>query len=207
MNKQGILIGGTFNPFTNAHKEMAVTIRELFPEADIIYVPSNMKYIAGWKELPKGEVFSGKNRVELIREAVKEIPNCLVSDIESTGAADGRTYHTVQYYKEFYEELFLCIGSDKLQELERWYRAEELLQEVNILLFTRGERLENVTSAFIKKYRGRIREVLFDYPGISSSLIRTLYADGKIEEIRKYVPETVYQYLKRKREQNEGRTV
>jgi len=200
MSKQGILIGGTFNPFTKAHQAMAVTVHKWYPEADIIYVPSNMEYISGWKELPEGEVFSGKNRVELIKEAVADIPNCFVSDIESTGAVDGRSYHTVRYYKEYYDEIYLCIGSDKLSELEHWYRAEELMQEVNVLLFTRGARLSEETSGFIGKFRERIREISFEYPGVSSSLIRKLYAEGKMEELKQYVPDAVYRYLQSQKE-------
>lgn len=197
--KIGVLIGGTFNPFTNAHKEMAAVVRDLFPAADIIYVPSNMDYIAKWKNLPGGEVFSGKNRVELMTEAVKDIPNCFVSDIESSGKANGRTYITVQHYKQSYDKVYICIGSDKLYEIEKWYKAEKLMEEVKVLLFTRGESIKDCDSEFVKKYRDRFLEIEFNYSGVSSSLIRELYEKGELEEIKKYVPEPVYEYLRKEK--------
>lgn len=98
-NNISVLIGGTFNPYTNAYKEMAVSARRLLPSADIIYIPSNLKFIAGWKELPHNKVFSGYNRIELISESIKDINNCYVSDIESTGKVSGRTYVTIQYFQ------------------------------------------------------------------------------------------------------------
>lgn len=198
--KTVVLIGGTFNPFTNAHKEMAAVIRDIFPDADIIYIPSNMDYIAKWKELPGGEVFSGKNRVELMTESVKDIPNCFVSDIESSGKANGRTYITVHHFKQFYDKVCICIGSDKLYEIERWYKAEQLMKEVKILLFTRGESIKDCNCEFVKNHRDRFLEIEFNYPGVSSSLIRELYEKGEIEEIKKYVPEPVYEYLRAKEE-------
>jgi nicotinic acid mononucleotide adenylyltransferase len=118
-----------------------------------------------------------------------------VSDIESTGKVNGRTYVTVQYYKQHYKHVIICIGSDKLYELERWYMAEELMQETRVLLFTRGETLEENQSEFIKKHRGNILEIEFDYPGISSSMIRELYEGGRLDEIKEHVPYPVYEYL------------
>lgn len=200
--KAVILIGGTFNPFTNAHKEMAAVVRDIFPDADIVYIPSNMDYIAKWKDLPGDEVFSGKNRVEVMTKAVKDIPNCFVSDIESSGRANGRTYITVQHFKQSYDKVYICIGSDKLYEIEKWYKAEQLMEEVKVLLFTRGESIKDCNSEFVKRYRSRFLEIEFNYPGVSSSLIRGLYEKGKIEEIKEYVPEPVYEYLRKAKEED-----
>jgi len=200
MNKTAVLIGGTFNPFTNAHKQMAVVAGERYPEADIIFVPSNLDYINCWKELPDGDVFSGKGRVELIEQSVKDLSFCSVSDVECSGRIDGRTYHTVLYFKERYEKVVFCIGSDKLQEMERWYCAEELLQAAGVLLFTRGEALADLCSEFIERHREKFTEIAFSYPEVSSSLVRELYQEGKLNEIKKYVPEPVYRYLCKRRE-------
>lgn len=199
-DKSVVLIGGTFNPFTNAHKEMAISVRGLLAEADIVYIPSNMGYISEWKDIPSDNVFSGRNRSDLISESIKDISNCYVSNIESTGKITGRTYETVQYFKEKYERVYICIGSDKLTEFEKWYKAEELIKEVEVLLFTRGKAVIDCSSEFIKKYRGKITEVDFNFPEISSSLVRDMYNKGKIVEIKKYVPYPVYEYLGKARE-------
>ena len=190
--KTAVLIGGTFNPFTNAHKEMAWSVRREYPEADVIYVPSNLEYIDRWKALPGGKVFSGKNRVDLIAESVKDIPGCMVSDVESTGKVNGRTYITVQYFKQEYDRVIICIGSDKLYEFERWYMAKELMEEAEIVLFTRGESLAECKSEFILRHRDKIKEIEFPYPEVSSSLIRKLFEENRMEEIKQLVPEAVY---------------
>lgn len=202
--KTAVLIGGTFNPFTNAHREMALAIRRAYPEVTIVYVPSNLRYIAGWKDLPSEDVFSGEGREEVIEKSIADIPGCLVSDMESSGALSGKSYDTVHYFKQQYDHVCLCIGYDKLEEFGKWYQVSELVDEIDqLFLFTRGKGLKDCSSDYILSIQDKITEIDFDYPEVSSSLVRELYAQGDLEAIQELVPFPVYECLSGKKFEKE----
>ena len=193
-----VLIGGSFNPFTNAHKAMALAVREKFPDATIAYVPGNLKYLTKWKALPEDLVFCGENRIELIEECVKDIEDCHVCGCEAIGPCSGKTYDTVNWLTLGFrtkEDICLCIGTDKLSEIETWYNARELVERVNFLVLTRGSCIDDCKSIFVKMYKDRFIEIPFDYPDVSSTKVRQLYKEGNFDEIEKLVPEPVYKYL------------
>lgn len=192
-----VLIGGSFNPFTNAHKAMALAVREKIPDSTIVYVPGDLGYLSRWKTLPKEDTFSGKNRIEIIKKCVKDIKNCFVSEYEAAGPGSGRTYDTVKYLSFFGEgEVCVCIGSDKLSEIEKWYRADDLINMTKFIVLTRGSSIDDCKSYFIQSHRDRFIEIPFDYPEVSSTRVRELYKEGNFDEIAKLVPEPVYNYLK-----------
>jgi len=199
MSRRAVIIGGTFNPFTNAHRQMIVEAAGVFPEADIFCVPSNLNYISAWKDLPTDRVFSGADRLQVIRQSLDDIKNCTVSDCEINGGLSGKTYDTVEYFRNElgYEQVVICMGSDKLFEIKKWYKSEELVRNVEkIILFTRGEKLADCKEAFVRNLCDKIIEIDFDYPTLSSSSIRALYEEGKLSKIQELVPKPVYEYLK-----------
>jgi len=193
-----VLIGGSFNPFTNAHKAMALAVREYLPTATIAYVPGNLKYLTKWKALPEDLVFCGENRIELIEECVKDIEDCHVCGCEAIGPCSGKTYDTVNWLTLGFrtkDDIYLCIGTDKLSEIETWFNARKLIERVKFLVLTRGSSIDDCKSEFIKKHRERFIEISFDYLDVSSTKVRDLYKEGDFSEIEKLVPEPVYNYL------------
>lgn len=189
-----VLIGGSFNPFTNAHKAMALAVREKIPDSTIVYVPGNLDYLAKWKALPEEEVFSGKNRIRLITKCTEGIRNCFVSAYETLHS--GKTYDAVQHFRlHKNNEIYLCIGSDKLEELESWYQITKLIDIAKFLVLTRGSSIDDCKSDFVKMHRDRFIEIPFDYLDVSSTRVRQLYKEGNFDEIEKLVPEPVYEYL------------
>ncbi len=195
-NKAAILFGGTFNPFTIAHLEMVKRLRAEFPEADIVIMPTNLAFIKHWKELPGGEAFSGEDRAELIGEAVKDIPGCIVSDAEASGRLSGKSYETVAYLKESYRSVRMCVGTDKLVEMPKWYSFNELMELVDgIVCFERLGTVLDENSTF----EGKITKIPFDFSDVSSTRIRELFSIGKMNEIQPMVPQAIYRSLLEKR--------
>jgi len=122
-SNQVVLIGGTFNPFTNAHLAMAIEARKMFPHARIVFVPGNLEYNSKWKGINQDKAFFGDNRAELIAESIKGMSGCYVDDIEATGDLSGKTFDLVAEYSNF-EEIYICVGADKLDEIGDWWSAE-----------------------------------------------------------------------------------
>lgn len=188
-----VLFGGTFNPFTIAHLEMVKKIREVFPDSDICIMPTNLDFIKHWKELPEGDAFDGKDRVELIKEAVKDIDNCFVSDAEASGKLSGKTYDTVKYLLESYEKVYMCVGTDKLFEMLKWYHSEELFALLaEIVCFDRG-------GSAPYDFPVPVRFVDFDFSEVSSTKVRDMYMSGSMEELKKQVPANIYDFLRKKK--------
>ena len=63
-------------------------------------------------------------------------PDALISDIEIARGGKSYTYDTLCEIKELYPdyELYFIIGSDMLLSFDRWYKHEEILDMVSLLL-------------------------------------------------------------------------
>ena len=202
--KRAALIVGTFNPITNAHLNLGHLAKKHLPDADIIYVPAKDSFLAGWKGMDSELILNQEERYRLVKEAVEPM-RFRVSDCEISGESDGRTINTVNCLKEKfgYEEIYLCMGTDKVGELEKWYKAEELVSENKFMIVERGEdSLEDVMTDFTKKYGSKFITVhsCEGYKDISSTIIRDYCRKNDMDGIRDMVPDNVYNYLKNNKE-------
>lgn len=195
------LIFGTFNPTTNAHINMAKVIHEKVPAADIIYVPAKKRFLESWKGLGTEHILQDKDRCSLLKEALEELTYAAVSTVEIDGLTDGKTYNTLRYFRETcgYSKLFLCFGTDKVAELERWYMGREMIAENSFLILTRDEALEAVMTDYTRQYAEHFAEVKSDMPGVSATQVREACESGDWELVKELVPANVYEYMKNKK--------
>lgn len=191
MSKQ-VLIFGAFNPVTCAHVKMGLIAQKEYPDSEIIYIPSGENYLKGWKNLEKPQVISSEVRWALLGKAILQY-GFRASDIEISNIVDGRTYNTLQYF----HDPVIVLGADKLEELEFWYKGEEILQKYEILVITRDNMKGSLPEKF-KQYEDKIHyaEGDYRYQEVSSSRIRKACIEGKLDSVRDFIPECVYDYLK-----------
>lgn len=197
MNRSCVIIGGTFNPVTVAHLRLGEEAKRLLPEADIYYVPSNMSFMKDWKKIDDNALFWSESRMDFLKLVLDEKKNFYVSDIELTGKVDGRSYNTVQYFLKEYDEVYWGMGADKLNELERWYKAEDLMLACKFLLFNRDDIvIDFQTSDFLKKYKSRFTEIKISIAdNISSSAVRAAYESGNIRGVEYMLDARLYMRL------------
>ncbi len=76
----------------------------------------------------------------MCRFAFDGLPGCVISDIESELASPNYTLHTVQHLaaQNPEAEFCLCIGSDALESFHSWYRWEDLIRAVPLLVAQRA---------------------------------------------------------------------
>lgn len=201
MKNKVVLIFGTFNPITNAHLELGIQCKSLIPSADIYYIPSNMNYMKNWKNVDVSLLKDGE-RTRLIKYVVSPF-GFNVSNIEILGIVNGNTYETVSYFKENlgYEEVIICLGYDKLSELHLWYKAEELISQNKFLVFKRKNKgIRDCECPLILQYKDRFIEVGGNskYQGVSSTIVRNVYYERKLDDVKDYIPDVVYEYLSQK---------
>lgn len=192
MTKQCVVIGGTFAPITNAHIEMGIRAKEKFPDADILYVPSNLEFISDWKHIPKGDIFfNDSTRFLFMRNVLQShVFHALTAEVNKT--TDGTTYDLVNYlrFSGHYDQVILGIGYDKLDEIERWDHYKQLLNNVHLLVFSRNNEHRNI------KYDHTWIELDSNFQNISSTAVRKAYYDNDYKLLRQLVPEFVFEYLK-----------
>lgn len=199
-NKGVVLLFGAFNPFTNAHLLIGKLAKEQFPDYKICYIPSRINYMLEWKGMDASQVMSEDFRYDLIKGSIKDLEDFMVSDIELKGIVNGKTYNTVKYFKETlnYEDVVLCMGTDKVSELETWFMGENLIKENKFMIVTRGgERLMDNMTSFTNLYKDCFLEVKnTKLEKLSASLVRSAIQNGDWSVVKDSVPEYVYKKLK-----------
>lgn len=194
MNRRAVVIGGTFRPITNAHIEMGIQAEKRFPDANIIYIPSNLEFISGWKEITKDDIFGDKYRMELINKSIKPY-GFLLSIIEAYGITNGTAYETVLFLQSIgYKEITWCIGYDKLDELMKWSNACWLLKNIDFLVFSRNQKENNNMYSNFEMIK-----LDDEFQEMSSTKVRNAFKNNDFETIKEMVPDCVYKFLKEKK--------
>jgi nicotinate-nucleotide adenylyltransferase len=180
--KIGIL-GGTFNPIHIGHLILAEETREKLNLDKIIFVPA---FLPPHKD--NSDIVSAKERLIMVKLAIKGNRYFSVSDIEIKRPGRSYTIDTLKEFKKRYgkDELYFIIGSDLLKYLDEWKDLDEINRLVKLVAVTRpGYPLEKIPS-YIKTMA--IRAV-----DISAFQIRQCIKDGK--SFRYLVPDLIYGYI------------
>lgn len=193
-----VLIFGTFNPITNGHIRMGILAKERFPESRIIYIPAKSSFLRGWKGMEGRMVMDGRTRVSLMKEALSAY-DFEVDDIEISTDISGRTYDTIAAIKEKYgtDRIAICMGTDKVDELHKWYMGRRLIAENKYLIISRcGEGLD-LSDDTTREYSGNFELIENDdYSTVSASMVREAFLRGQLDSIKESIPDAVYRYLK-----------
>lgn len=195
------VIGGTFNPPTNAHIKLAKIAYEMLQADFVLLVPAKQDYMRQWKSYQNSDILSDSLRMKMLHAIEEEwlkIDTC-----EMDGLVSGSTYDTLEFLRSKYQtnDIFFVIGSDKLEEIPRWFRSEELLKLNQFLVLKRGDdnikKIIHETEALSANESAFIAcEVDDAYNSVSSTEIRNMLAAGsEAEKIRELVPDKVYQLL------------
>ncbi len=200
MNKL-LLIPGSFNPITNAHVEMALTAKAAVDADTIYFIPAHDTYVAKKKTL-----IPGYCRVELINSMpICKDYNIRALDVETTSFFPQRTYNTITQFRDkaeksyhFYE-YYICLGMDNIKTLTSWYNWKPFVEEYNFVACVReGQELnKSLEEAGLTDYKDHFTEIKIPENHTSSSLVRDLCEEEKFDEVKKLVPENVYEYLVR----------
>ena len=174
MKRTGIF-GGSFNPIHNGHISLALQLKEQagLDEVWLMVSPQNPLKQAG-------DLLNDEQRLQMARLAVKHVEGIVVCDYEMHLPKPSYTWNTLEALKHDYpdRQFVLMIGGDNWEHFDRWYRAEDIKANYEIVVYTRtpGD------SGFID---------------ISSTDIRRRIREGR--GIRRLVPKAVADYIKENR--------
>ena len=196
MERIGIF-GGTFNPVHIGHIQAAKQALTALHLDRVLLIPD---HIAPHKELPTGSP-TPQQRLDMLRIAVQDCPGLEISDIELRREGVSYTYLTIQELKRMYphDQLVLLMGTDMFTSFDSWRNPEEILKNVSLGVFCRGDKREKQTIAAQKERMeamgAQVELAHNDVIAISSTQMRRLLAfrcagsflpEGVLEYIREY---------------------
>ena len=193
MKKQIAVFGGCFNPPLNSHFSLAEQILNEHEEVEkILFVPVSNKY-------NKKGLIEDKHRYNMLKLICDKNPRFAISRIEMDNERQLFTIETLlELQKEYSDfELVFITGSDNLKELEKWQKADELVEKFKLLILERAEdKMEDIiaTSDFLKNNVDRfIKAKLKLRSNLSSTFVRESI---KLEKSIKYLtPVEIEEYI------------
>ena len=170
--KKIAIFGGSFNPIHVGHIALAQAVLEQcgMDEVWLMVSPQNpLKTSAG--------LLDDRLRYELARLALQGVEGIVVSDYEMRLPKPSYTWNTLQHLRADYPScsFTLLIGGDNWELFDKWYRAEDIKANYEIVVYTRTPSDEG-------------------YIDISSTDIRERIKAGK--GIKRLVPKAVAELIK-----------
>lgn len=177
-----IVFGGTFNPPTIAHENAIKKVLETLDVERLIMVPVGGKYHLKQVDL-------NEHRFAMCKLVADKL-GVEVSRLELDSEKYKGTYHLLKSM-DLKDSKFL-IGSDNLEQLDKWIDPEKILNEFGLVVLNRGTDLNEIidSSKLLKKYKQNI-VVIEDFDeDVSSTMFRTdLDFDLVSEEVKQYIIE------------------
>jgi nicotinate-nucleotide adenylyltransferase len=133
-----------------------------------------------------------QDRSEMLKVAIAEIETPKDNVSLYPELSDRRTLITVKKAREIWGdevEFTLVIGSDILQQIASWYRIEDLLQQVQLLVVPRpGYSITEADLNEVRNLGGNIAIATLNAPKVSSSIYR-LEGDKSVltPAVKKYI--------------------
>ncbi|HOS41073.1 MAG TPA: nicotinate (nicotinamide) nucleotide adenylyltransferase [Spirochaetota bacterium] len=184
------ILGGTFNPIHYGHLINAQMIAEEFALDRVLFVPSK----APVHKALEGNA-TAQDRLRMVERAIEGNDTFRALDIELVRDAPSYTLFTVRELVRLFPEdhFHLIIGLDSYREIHTWYRFEELLKSLPVIVMNRPDAGSDERNDIPPHKCHRAHN---PYIQISSSLIRGRRRDGS--SIRYLVPPTVDDYIQQR---------
>lgn len=187
------VFGGTFDPVHVGHINAAREAAKMLSLKKLIFVPASLP---PHKDLPK-EAAPPKMRLEMLKLATKDFDIAEISEIELSREGKSYTDETLKALSSLYPEaeLWLIMGGDMLDILDKWRNFSWLIKNVQICALSRlsdRNRLEISSKTLREKYDANI--ILADNKAIeisSTELRKALKKRSGVE----YLSSDVYAYI------------
>jgi nicotinate-nucleotide adenylyltransferase len=183
------MFGGSFDPITIGHLNVAQTVLKYNGFSKIIFVPCHQnphKY---------SKTASDEHRLNMLKLAIEGNPDLEISDYELTINKESRTINTVRYLIEEDglnlnedNKLNLIIGEDSVLDFDNWLESDKIKRLCDIIVVKRFMTDEK-TKLFSQG------KVMYLDNIISSNISSTKFRMDP-DTYRYIVPSKVYKYIK-----------
>jgi nicotinate-nucleotide adenylyltransferase len=129
------LFGGTFDPVHFGHTKVAQVAVESIGAEALVFVPAKCSAL---KTKPQA---SDRHRLNMIKLAVEDLQNFHTSDCELKRSAPSFTMETLNEMQKKLgrnAEIYWLLGADTIEELPRWFRILDIIDECNLACMYRA---------------------------------------------------------------------
>jgi len=125
------LYGGSFDPPHIGHVAIVQALRELDFIDEVVVMPTFLN--------PFKENFTANAEIRLnwLQKIFKSFDDVKVSAYEVKKERKVPTLETVRFLLQKYQKIYLVIGADNLDSLNKWYKFDELQKLVEFIIVTR----------------------------------------------------------------------
>lgn len=194
MEKRYGFFGGSFNPVTNAHLNLANLIIEKYNLDKIVFVPMGDKY-------NKKDLISEKARYEMLKLATKDQEKIEVSAIELNLPNALTMLQAFRKIQEEYNDVksYFIIGADNLDKLINSQDFEKLAKNYEYIVITRNDiqiKDKIALNPILKRFKTHFN-ILEENPynQISSTEVRKVIREGKEEVLENMIPKEIHEYI------------
>ena len=132
------VLGGSFDPFHNAHLQAGEGPLAVGAVDTILYVPTAKNPLKAHAPL-----LTAQDRIDAIASVISEFPGMYISTHEIDRLGEGsRTVDSIKLLKELHPEikkLILVGGTDLITSMHRWYDLEGLLSKIDKIIFVQRD--------------------------------------------------------------------
>ena len=180
------IFGGSFNPPTIAHYEVAKHMLKMPFISKLLFVPVGDHY-------EKAGLVPAFHRAQMLEILAKKLPGASVSNVEIEAKRARKTIETLERLQADHpnELLAFVMGADNLYDLLNWYDYKRLVQNFKFLIVNRHEL--DVRGFIEENFAGEIENFIFvdDFVGrdISSSKYRASidHSEVLLPEVEAYI--------------------
>jgi len=187
-----LVYGGSFNPPTNTHINIAKHMIKNYGIKKVIFLPVGDKY------LKKG-LIDAPDRFNMLKLSIKHIKYIEISDIEIKSIDLLKTIDSLNIIQSQYsnDEIAFLIGADKLHEIPFWKDAKELIENYHFFIIPKDQIDINgliLIDPFLKSYKNNFTIVNgIPASNISSTRVRNVLYQNKYP--KRLINKQVYKYI------------
>lgn len=193
MKDRIVIFGGTFNPPTRAHLDIATEALYYLDAEKVLFVPVSDLY-------KKDDVEISYHRVNMLNLAIGNFRRLEIDFTEVDSVKLTYTYETVEKIKSQYQdkELFLLIGADNLEDFKNWKNQRSIMENCSLLVVNRNNSsIDEIieSNEILTEFKDKIIEAPIEEIEISSTEVRNRIASGELEGLENLVDKEVIEYM------------
>ena len=193
MKDRIVIFGGTFNPPTRAHLDIATEALYYLDAEKVLFVPVSDLY-------KKDDVEISYHRVNMLNLAIGNFRRLEIDFTEVDSVKLTYTYETIEKIKSQYQdkELFLLIGADNLEDFKNWKNQRSIMENCSLLVVNRNNSsIDEIieSNEILTEFKDKIIEAPIEEIEISSTEVRNRIASNELEGLENLVDKEVIDYI------------
>lgn len=192
MKKKYAFFGGSFNPPTFGHIDLAEDTVKEFKLDKLFFVPVGNKY-------KKEGLIDEKHRYNMLKIACQNKEKLDVSDIELNSDKNFNASEVFKMIKNKYkdDEIYFVLGADNLEKMPVWDNIEELLKYNYIILERGNKKVEDIinNNEILKNNKEKFRIIKNqEMIGVSSTQFRNAIKENNFTYAQKITNMDIINY-------------